>query len=139
MKTFKQFIKEDLPFDSYPGPGIKNNSPANYINSLYPKDDDLDHDEEEDAKHGYGFSFPYYKNGPFITRFSGDNTGQIGIRGGVNGGRIGGEFDLEFSPGGEIKNNIPEEDPSTYIYKDAPTKTARKERILNFLQQLNKK
>lgn len=135
IKDYNRFLNEELPFDSYPGPPLIA-KPADYINYLYPGDDELD-DDDEDTIHGYGFSFPYYKNGPWITRWSGDNQGQIGINGGNQGGRIGGEFDIDFSPGGSIDRKIPENDPTEKII-DTPKIDPKKQRILNFLQQLDK-
>ena len=128
LKSYKLFT-ESLPFDAYPGPSVIS-QPADWLPFLYPEDKD------SMAKYGYGFSFPYNVNGPYITRWSGDGQGQLGIKGGVNGGKIGGEFDTDFRPGGEIKRDIEpnQEQPQINIpHKASP----EKQRILSFLQLLN--
>lgn len=136
IKKFYQYIKEELPFDSYPGAPLIA-KPADYVNALYPSEDELDN-KDRDAIHGYGFSFPYYKNGPFITRWNGDNVNKLGIKGGQNGGRISGEYDSQFKPGGEIKKNLSKDNVPEYVNR-GDKKSERRKRILNYLQQLNKK
>jgi hypothetical protein len=129
IKTYKLFT-ESLPFDSYPGPPVIS-KPSDYINFLYADDNEV----EPISKYGQGFSFPYDTEGPAITRFSGDGKGKIGIKGGPQGGRIGGGFDTNFSPGGEIERDMSDsESVPTPINSD---NSPEKERMLDFLKLIN--
>jgi hypothetical protein len=131
IKRYNEFIlNEELPFDSYPGPPVTTQG-ADYINYLLPDDSDVSN------KVNPHFSYPRKKNGPDITRWSGDNNQQLGIKGGANSGRIGGEFSTDFHPGGSVKKNISEPKDNS-IHNDKAEKE-RKRKAIQKLKMLNKK
>jgi hypothetical protein len=136
-----EYIREDLPFDSYPGPSLIA-KPYDWVNPLYPKDDEV----EDDGK--YSFSYPHSKNGPDITRWSGDNRAQLRLHDdkyGENSAKIGGEFDSDgFSPGGEIERNLDDDFKDIENYEDdedaiIDPKEEAKDKVLKYLKQINKK
>ena len=135
IKKYTEYIKEELPFDSYPGPSLIA-KPYDWVNPLYPDDSEME-DTEDDGR--YNFSYPHSKNGPDITRWSGDNRGQLRLHDdkyGENSAKIGGEFDSDgFSPGGEIERNL----DSNEKPEIERSNTEDKERVLNFLKQINEK
>lgn len=125
IKTYKEFLKEG----AYPGPNLITN-PGQWTYLMYPSKSDVD----PKGKRGQSFSYPYDDtNGPNITRWSGDGKGKLGIKGGNQGGKIGGEFDNDFSPGGEVKRNM---SSSEDIPVPRPKRSERKRRLLKFLRDL---
>lgn len=126
IKRYNEYIKENLPFDAYPGPPVIT-KPGEWLQFLYPDDTAAPH-----APHGYGFSFPYDDQGNPITRWSGDGRGQIGIKGGPQSGKIGGEFDNDFRAGGEVERNLDKE-KDMISYND----NEEKERKLDLLKTVN--
>ncbi|MFW6233526.1 MAG: hypothetical protein ACOC3Z_02600 [Nanoarchaeota archaeon] len=132
IKRFKQ-LNEELPFDSYPGPPVIV-KPGAWNNLLSPDDGYYDYDTPAGSQ-GYEFSFPYNQNKPHITRWSGDGRGKIGIKGGPQSGKIGGEFDNDFVPGGSLSRKLPTS--AEKIPQQEVGRTPRKQKILNFLQYLN--
>lgn len=126
LKKYSEYIKENQPFDAYPGPPVVTR-PGEWLKFLYP-----DHKTEPHSAQGYGFSFPYKDQGHPITRWSGDGRGQIGIKGGPQSGKIGGEFDNDFRPGGEVERELDTEE-EMISYND----NEKRNRKLDLLKTIN--